>query len=278
MLRDDSNKPFWKEKFIDGLPNLFAHKIRTVLSNSNGIIDYDTLTYGDIISTIKQEGLKMCIEQHIAKQQYDNKRKAKYEMGNFCEQYGILSIAPSQRKYIKHKKEKYHKQGRIWKKKKNFQPNEYYNKNKRFSKKYNNKKFDKKKTKFSRTWGITKLLSKSLQQMYCQSLPDTSTAIASPKNYYYFFKSKANSKINFLVSHHQRKNSWLAMMRFQDHFQKENSPLMMMFQDFFQCMHLKTLSKDSFFCILCLYIWLLIVLYLELLSTTSSYNIQAFIC
>ena len=68
MLREDSNKPFWKEKFIDGLPNLFAHKIRTELSNSNGIIDYDTLRYGDIISTIKQEGLKMCIEQRIAKQ------------------------------------------------------------------------------------------------------------------------------------------------------------------------------------------------------------------
>ena len=54
MLKEDSNKPFWKEKFIDGLPNLFAHKIRTVLSNFNGIIDYDTLIYGDIISTIKQ--------------------------------------------------------------------------------------------------------------------------------------------------------------------------------------------------------------------------------
>jgi hypothetical protein len=27
MLREDGNKPFWKEKFIDGLPNLFAHKI-----------------------------------------------------------------------------------------------------------------------------------------------------------------------------------------------------------------------------------------------------------
>jgi hypothetical protein len=53
---------------ITSLPNLFAHKIRTVLSNSNEIIDYDTLTYGDIISTIKQEGLKMCIEQRIAKQ------------------------------------------------------------------------------------------------------------------------------------------------------------------------------------------------------------------
>jgi len=28
MLRDDSNQPFWKEKFINGLPHLFAHKIK----------------------------------------------------------------------------------------------------------------------------------------------------------------------------------------------------------------------------------------------------------
>ena len=108
-----------------------------MLSNSNGIIDYDTLTYGDIISTIKQEGLKICIEQKIAKQQSDNKRKAKYEIRNFCEQYGILSMTPLQRKHIKHKREKYDKQRRICKKRKNFQPNEYYNKNKIFSKKSN---------------------------------------------------------------------------------------------------------------------------------------------
>jgi hypothetical protein len=31
MLREDSDEPFWKEKFINGLPaNLFAHKIRQV--------------------------------------------------------------------------------------------------------------------------------------------------------------------------------------------------------------------------------------------------------
>ncbi|KAI5327771.1 hypothetical protein L3X38_027167 [Prunus dulcis] len=54
MLRDDSNQPFWKEKFINGLPNLFAHKIRTTLSNEQGQIDWDNLTYGNIISTINQ--------------------------------------------------------------------------------------------------------------------------------------------------------------------------------------------------------------------------------
>ena len=76
-------------------------------------------------------------------------------MGNFYEQYRILPMAPSQRNHIKHKREKYDKQRRFWKKRKNFQPNEYYNKNKRFSKKsnkhyekYDNKKFDKKKTKY----------------------------------------------------------------------------------------------------------------------------------
>ena len=52
MLGDDSTKPFRKEKFINGLPNLFVHKIREVLSNPNGVIDYDNHTYGDIIITI----------------------------------------------------------------------------------------------------------------------------------------------------------------------------------------------------------------------------------
>ncbi|KAL7259114.1 hypothetical protein ACSBR1_005087 [Camellia fascicularis] len=52
MLRDDCTRSFWKEKFINGLPNLFAHKIRDVLSQPTGIIEYDNLTYGDIISTI----------------------------------------------------------------------------------------------------------------------------------------------------------------------------------------------------------------------------------
>ena len=74
-------------------------------------------------------------------------------MGNFCEQYRILPMAPSQRNHVKHKNEKYNKR-KFWKKSKNFQPNEYYNKNKRFAKKPNkhykkhdNKKFDKKKIK-----------------------------------------------------------------------------------------------------------------------------------
>ncbi|CAL9004328.1 unnamed protein product, partial [Prunus brigantina] len=68
MLRDDSNQPFWKEKFVNGLPNMFAHKIRTTLSNEQGHIDWNSLTYGNIISTINQVGMKMCIDFKIGRQ------------------------------------------------------------------------------------------------------------------------------------------------------------------------------------------------------------------
>ena len=68
MLREDSNQPFWKEKFINRLPNLFPHKIRNVLVNEEGIISYHTLTYGNIINIIQKEELKMRIDMKITKQ------------------------------------------------------------------------------------------------------------------------------------------------------------------------------------------------------------------
>ena len=85
MLRDDSTKSFWKENFINGLPSLFAHKIRDVLSQPSGIIEYDNLTYGDIIRTIQKEGLRMCIDLKLSQKAAKDKHKAKFELGNFCE-------------------------------------------------------------------------------------------------------------------------------------------------------------------------------------------------
>ena len=64
----------------------------------NDSIDYDNLTYGDIFSTIKKLGINMCNDEKLLKHQLKNKRKAKYEMGNFCEQYGLPPIAPSRQK------------------------------------------------------------------------------------------------------------------------------------------------------------------------------------
>ena len=51
----------------------------------NDSIDYDNLTYGDIFSTIKKLGINMCNDEKLLKYQLQTKKKAKYEMGNFCE-------------------------------------------------------------------------------------------------------------------------------------------------------------------------------------------------
>ncbi|KAL0001511.1 hypothetical protein SO802_015292 [Lithocarpus litseifolius] len=59
MHRSDCNSPFWKEKFINGLPQLFGEKVKETLCNPVGVIDYDNLTYGDISSTIHSEGMKI---------------------------------------------------------------------------------------------------------------------------------------------------------------------------------------------------------------------------
>ena len=141
MLRKDCYKPYWKEKFIDGLPPIFAHKVKQELIGKNDSIDYDNLTYGDILSTIKKLGINMCNDEKLLKYQLKNKRKAKYEMGNFCEQYGLPPIAPSWQKGKKH--DKPHKNYGHKKYKKyitNFvKPNDFYAKKKNVSKNMINK-------------------------------------------------------------------------------------------------------------------------------------------
>ena len=104
MLWKDFHKAYWKEKFIDSLPPIFAHKVKQELMDKNDSIDYDNLTYDDILSTIKKLGINMCNDEKLLKHQLRNKRKAKYEMGNFYEQYGLPHIAPSRQKSKKHDK------------------------------------------------------------------------------------------------------------------------------------------------------------------------------
>ena len=83
----------------------------------------------------------MCNDEKLLKHQLKNKRKAKYEMGNFCEQYGLPSIAPSRqkgKKYDKSHKNYSHKNysHKKYKKYNSVKPNDFYAKKKNVSKKY----------------------------------------------------------------------------------------------------------------------------------------------
>ena len=93
MHRSDCNSPFWKEKFINGLPRLFSEKVKEALSTPLGVINYDDLTYGNISSTIRSERIRMCRDLKIQ----SSKSKAKYEVGNFCTQYGLPSVIPKRK-------------------------------------------------------------------------------------------------------------------------------------------------------------------------------------
>ena len=80
----------------------------------------------------------MCNDEKLLKYQLKNKRKPKYEMGNFFEQYGLPPIAPSKQKGKQ--QDKIHKNYNHKKYKKyrtNFiKPNDFYAKKKNVSKKY----------------------------------------------------------------------------------------------------------------------------------------------
>ncbi|ESQ29714.1 hypothetical protein EUTSA_v10023798mg [Eutrema salsugineum] len=91
LLRQDSNQPFWKEKFLAGLPTLLGEKVRNKIRDSTGtqIIDYDDFTYGELISIVQQEGLKICQDLKLQKHLKWELKRTKVELGSFCRQFEI---------------------------------------------------------------------------------------------------------------------------------------------------------------------------------------------
>ena len=113
LSRNDCQQSYWEEKFIVGLPYFFAQKVRLDIANNDGTIDYPSLTYGDIISSINKTGLR--IKNRIEKE----KRYAKKELGTFCEQYCFDPLIAPSRKRRKEKKDvdKYKNNNRRYNKK-----------------------------------------------------------------------------------------------------------------------------------------------------------------
>jgi hypothetical protein len=88
---DDRHQPFWKEKFLAGLPTSLGDKVREKLrgQNPNGDIPYDQLSYGQLIAYIQKVALKICQDDKIQKQLAKEKSINRKDMGTFCEQFGL---------------------------------------------------------------------------------------------------------------------------------------------------------------------------------------------
>ncbi|XP_070045124.1 uncharacterized protein [Nicotiana tomentosiformis] len=103
----------WKAKFIDGLPSLFAERVRKTLRGSYGKIPYKDYTYGKLVGVCTQEGLNLCNELKLSRQLKIDKLKEKSQLGDFCTQFGL----PETYAHSKKKENRYHNPDSPYKKK-----------------------------------------------------------------------------------------------------------------------------------------------------------------
>ncbi|EYU30427.1 hypothetical protein MIMGU_mgv11b019214mg [Erythranthe guttata] len=75
MLREDSNQPFWKEKFVTGLPTLLSEKIRNKIRETN-TFKIDTITLFDTDVDLN------CIKTGIVPQKFHKETKERLSAAN----------------------------------------------------------------------------------------------------------------------------------------------------------------------------------------------------
>ncbi|KAG5616231.1 hypothetical protein H5410_016055 [Solanum commersonii] len=89
MELPECNSTHWKSKFIDGLPTLFAERVRKAIRGDNHSINYDDYTYGKLISACVQEGLSLCNEIKLNQQIKRHRLNERKQLGEFCEQFAF---------------------------------------------------------------------------------------------------------------------------------------------------------------------------------------------
>ncbi|KAG5597802.1 hypothetical protein H5410_039034 [Solanum commersonii] len=95
MELPENDLEFWKAKFIDGLPSLFAERVKKTLRNPQGIIPYSDFTYGKLIGACTQEGINLCNELKLSRQLKMNKLREKFQLRDFCTQFGLPDASKS---------------------------------------------------------------------------------------------------------------------------------------------------------------------------------------
>ncbi|KAG5600169.1 hypothetical protein H5410_031539 [Solanum commersonii] len=89
MELPENGLEFWKAKFIDGLPSLFAERVKKTPRDPQGIIPYSNFTYGKLIGACTQEGINLCNELKLSRQLKMDKLREKSQLGDFCTQFGL---------------------------------------------------------------------------------------------------------------------------------------------------------------------------------------------
>ena len=84
MTRGDAKASYWKERFFVGLPSALTEKVQgTLRERFQGTIPYDNLTYGDLISEIKKEGLKLCSQIKLQQKLKKDLKTSRKDLGSF---------------------------------------------------------------------------------------------------------------------------------------------------------------------------------------------------
>ncbi|XP_015949916.1 uncharacterized protein LOC107474791 [Arachis duranensis] len=98
--REDSQQPFWKQKFLTGLPKSLGDKVRDKIRSltPDRIIPYDELSYGQLISFIQKVALKICQDDKIERQLAREKTQNRIDLETFCEQFGLPACHPRKSK------------------------------------------------------------------------------------------------------------------------------------------------------------------------------------
>ncbi|XP_028059089.1 uncharacterized protein LOC114262873 [Camellia sinensis] len=120
MQRTDGSDEHWKAKFIDGLPHLFAERVRKRLRDIHRTVDipYYQYTYGQLINIVTNEGLALCNDLKLQQQLKQQHLIGKREVGDFCEQFAY--DPQIQYPYKLHKQRKHKSHSKPYKKSRKF--------------------------------------------------------------------------------------------------------------------------------------------------------------
>ncbi|KAK9714056.1 hypothetical protein RND81_06G068600 [Saponaria officinalis] len=141
MELPESSSAHWKAKFIDGLPHLFAERVKTILRDQSGSIPYNEYSYGRLIGACTEQGLKLCNEIKLNQQIKRQNLAERNQVGDFCEQFG-MDMPPYPNKKRKAAREINNKS--FHRKKRNkpyFKGNQFDKNKKKFIKPYRKRRF-----------------------------------------------------------------------------------------------------------------------------------------